>query len=112
LKRPWKPSLAHATIAGNYPYPSNYLTSGGPLLPAFPMAKSCEFLNVSLPKYVWARATGLSVVHVRKCEGGYVHVCLSACAHAMVGGIVKKREERARWYFLRCLLALPEIVDP
>jgi len=29
---------------GNYPYPSNYLTNGGPLLPAWPVRAACDFL--------------------------------------------------------------------
>ena len=29
---------------GNFPYPSNYLTNGGPLLPAFPVRVACESL--------------------------------------------------------------------
>jgi lysosomal Pro-X carboxypeptidase len=29
---------------GNFPYPSNYLTSGGPLLPAWPVRAACEFM--------------------------------------------------------------------
>eukprot|EP00755_Sulcionema_specki_P012542 Sspe_Gene.51688::Locus_28676_Transcript_1_1_Confidence_1.000_Length_1507::g.51688::m.51688/K01285/PRCP; lysosomal Pro-X carboxypeptidase len=29
---------------GNYPYPSNYLTSGGPLLPPWPVREACRVL--------------------------------------------------------------------
>lgn len=30
--------------AGDYPYPSNYLTGGGPLLPGYPMREACKAL--------------------------------------------------------------------
>lgn len=30
---------------GDFPYPSNYLTAGGPQLPAFPVDAACEFLE-------------------------------------------------------------------
>eukprot|EP01147_Barroeca_monosierra_P010777 gene10777-2862_t len=34
--------LSFDTLAmGNYPYPSNYLTGGGPLLPAYPVVAAC-----------------------------------------------------------------------
>lgn len=40
---------------GDFPYPSNYLTGGGPLLPAFPVRAMCEYLsNASLPSDPWA----------------------------------------------------------
>ena len=40
---------------GNFPYESNYLTGGGPLLPAFPVRAMCSALsNASLPSDPWA----------------------------------------------------------
>lgn len=33
------------TGTGNFPYPSNYLTMGGPLLPAYPVRATCEELK-------------------------------------------------------------------
>lgn len=30
---------------GSYPYPSNYLTGGGPLLPPYPINASCQYLS-------------------------------------------------------------------
>ena len=30
---------------GSYPYPSNYLTGGGPLLPPYPVNASCQYLS-------------------------------------------------------------------
>ena len=40
---------------GDYPYPSNYLTSNGPLLPAFPVRAMCALLaNATLAADPWA----------------------------------------------------------
>eukprot|EP00045_Choanoeca_perplexa_P017149 m.243329 g.243329 ORF g.243329 m.243329 type:complete len:499 (+) comp17462_c0_seq2:4261-5757(+) len=39
-------AVAFDTMAmGDFPYPSNYLTSGGPLLPTYPVTAACEELK-------------------------------------------------------------------
>jgi lysosomal Pro-X carboxypeptidase len=51
VKRLYKLQLfTFDTLAmGNYPYPSNYLTQGGHILPAFPMREACKRLDAKLP---------------------------------------------------------------
>jgi lysosomal Pro-X carboxypeptidase len=43
----WVKSAWDFLTMGNYPYPSDYITNGNGVLPAFPVHVACEYLNIS-----------------------------------------------------------------
>jgi hypothetical protein len=85
--------------AGNYPYPSNYLTGGGPLLPAYPVVQACNALNVTFK----TNATLLAAMKIA--TDVYNNATLNTPCYALPDDV----EQDGIWDYQYCTEMLPQV---
>eukprot|EP01052_Picozoa_sp_SAG31_P040754 SAG31_NODE_5987_length_2224_cov_2.069647_1_plen_232_part_00 len=85
---------------GNYPYPSNYLTNGGPLLAPFPMRTGCKAFSTA--------GSTKTEVDLMLALGQMAEVFNNATGQLQCFDLPTDDEDDGMWDYLWCTETLPQ----